>query len=81
MSRTEVDSLTECAGELKCDRLVIVTWGEERVIEKGGYRVEAVPLMKIGRMLRLIRLGSCTLHFGKVWYKLCRILRIFKFVT
>ena len=44
--KREVDSLIECAAELQCDRLVIVTWGEERVIEKDGYRIEVVPVMK-----------------------------------
>lgn len=44
--KREVDSLVECAGELRCDRLVIVTWDEERVIEKDGYRIEVVPVRK-----------------------------------
>ena len=44
--KREVDSLIECAAELQCDRLVIVTWGEERVIEKNGYRIEVVPVRK-----------------------------------
>ena len=44
--KREVDSLIECAAELQCDRLVIVTWGEERVIEKNGYRIEVMPVRK-----------------------------------
>ena len=44
--KREVDSLIECAAELRCDRLVIVTWGEERVIEKDGYRIEVMPVRK-----------------------------------
>lgn len=44
--KREVDSLIECAGELRCDRLVIVTWDEERVIEKNGYRIEVMPVRK-----------------------------------
>ena len=44
--KREVDSLIECAGELKCDHLMIITWDEERVIEKNGYRIEVVPVMK-----------------------------------
>ena len=44
--KREVDSLVECAGELKCDHLMIITWDEERVIEKNGYRIEVVPVMK-----------------------------------
>jgi len=44
--KREVDSLIECAGELKCDHLMIITWDEERVIEKNGYRIEVVPVRK-----------------------------------
>ncbi len=44
--RREVDSLVECAGELKCDDLVIVTNDEERTIEKGEYRINVVPFTK-----------------------------------
>ena len=44
--KREVDSLTECAGELNCSKLVIVTSNEERVIEKDGYRIEVVPVAK-----------------------------------
>lgn len=44
--KREVDSLVECAGELQCDRLVIVTWGEERLIEENGYRIEVMPVRK-----------------------------------
>lgn len=44
--KREVDSLIECAAELRCGRLVIVTWGEERVIEKDGYRIEVMPVRK-----------------------------------
>lgn len=42
--KREVDSLVECAGELKCNHLMIITWEEERVIEKNGYRIEVVPV-------------------------------------
>ena len=44
--KREVDSLTECAGELNCSNLVIVTNNEERVIEKDDYRIEVVPVAK-----------------------------------
>ena len=44
--KREVDSLIECAGELKCSNLVIVTMNEERVIEKNGYKIMAVPIHK-----------------------------------
>ena len=38
--KREVDSIIECAGELKCDSLVVVTYNEKRTIEKDGYKVE-----------------------------------------
>ena len=44
--KREVDSLIECAGELKCDRLVIVTNRDERMLEKGGYKITVVPFSK-----------------------------------
>ena len=44
--KREVDSLTECAAELNCSNLVIVTNNEERVIEKDGYRIDVVPVVK-----------------------------------
>ena len=42
--RREVDGIIECAGELKCDNLVIVTYNDKRTVEKNGYRVEVVPI-------------------------------------
>jgi predicted AAA+ superfamily ATPase len=44
--KREVDSLIECAAELNCGNLVIVTNNDERVIEKDGYRIEVVPVSK-----------------------------------
>ncbi len=44
--KREVDSLTECAAELNCSNLVIVTNDEERIIEKDGYRIEVVSVAK-----------------------------------
>ncbi len=44
--KREVDSLTECAAELKCSNLVIVTNDEERTIEKDGFRIDVVPVAK-----------------------------------
>jgi hypothetical protein len=44
--KREVDSLTECAKELKCSNLVIVTNDEGRTIEKDGFRIEVVPVSK-----------------------------------
>lgn len=42
--KREVDSLIECAGELKCDNLIIVTGKENRVIEKDGYRIKVLSV-------------------------------------
>lgn len=42
--KREVDSIIECAGELKCSNLVIVTNNNKRTIEKDGYRIEVVPI-------------------------------------
>lgn len=44
--KREVDSLIECAGELKCQNLLIVTMNEERRIEKNGYVVKVLPVNK-----------------------------------
>ncbi|MBO4826483.1 MAG: ATP-binding protein [Prevotella sp.] len=44
--KREVDGLIESAGELKCDNLVIVTNKDERTIEKDGYKIDVVPLLK-----------------------------------
>ena len=44
--KREVDSLTECAGELNCCNLVIVTNNDERTIEKDSYSIDIVPVAK-----------------------------------
>ena len=44
--KREVDSIVECAGELKCDNLTIVTNDEERTIEKDGYSISVMPVSK-----------------------------------
>ena len=44
--KREVNSLTECAGELKCDNLVIITNNDEREIQKDGYLIKVVPFVK-----------------------------------
>ena len=44
--KREVDSLVECAEELKCDSLVIVTNNDERTIEKDGYKIDVMPISK-----------------------------------
>lgn len=42
--KREVDSIVECAGELKCDNLVIVTNNDKRTIEKDSYKIDVVPI-------------------------------------
>ena len=49
--KREVDSLTECAGELNCRQLVIVTNNEERIIEKDGFKIDVVPVAEWGAPL------------------------------
>lgn len=44
--KREVASLVECAQELNCDNLTIVTWNEERLIDKKGYTIKVVPVEK-----------------------------------
>jgi len=44
--KREVDSIIECAGELKCNNLVIVTNNDERSIEKNGYKIDVIPISK-----------------------------------
>ena len=42
--KREVDSIVECAGELKCSSLVIVTDNDKRTIEKDGYKIDVVAI-------------------------------------
>lgn len=44
--KREVDSIVECAGELKCDNLTIVTKEDERTIKKDGYTIKVLPISK-----------------------------------
>ena len=44
--KREVDSLLECAAELNCSNLAIVTNNEECTIEKDDYRIDVVPVAK-----------------------------------
>ena len=44
--KREVDSIVECAGELKCSNLTIVTKEDERTIEKDGYSINVLPISK-----------------------------------
>ena len=42
--KREVDSLVECAGELHCADLTIVTMNDSRTIEKDNYTIKVVPI-------------------------------------
>lgn len=44
--KREVDSLVECASELRCNQLQIITAREEGVITQDGYEIRVVPIMK-----------------------------------
>ena len=44
--KREIDSIVECAGELNCQNLVIVTMNEERTIESNGHQIKVVPIQK-----------------------------------
>lgn len=44
--KREVDSIVECAKELRCDNLCIVTKDEENTIEKDGHAIQVVPITK-----------------------------------
>lgn len=42
--KREVDSLIECAGELKAGKLLIITWEQDEIIEKDGYSIEVISV-------------------------------------
>ncbi len=44
--KREVDSIVECAEELRCSNLTIVTHEEDRTLEKNGYTISVVPVSK-----------------------------------
>ena len=42
--KREADSLTECADELNCSNLTIVTMNQKDTIHKNGYDINVVPI-------------------------------------
>lgn len=44
--KREIDSLIECADELQCKNLWIITLNEEKLIEQDGYTIQVVPITK-----------------------------------
>lgn len=45
-TKREMDSLVECAGELHCENLIIVTMIEERDVEWKGHTIKVIPIAK-----------------------------------
>lgn len=45
--KREVSSLIECAGELKCNNLLIITNNEEREIHTDGYNIKVIPFINM----------------------------------
>lgn len=45
-AKREVNALVECAEELKCSNLIIVTNNDECIIEKDGYKIHVIPISK-----------------------------------
>ncbi len=44
--KREIDSLIECAEELKVDSLLIITWDQNETVEKNGYTIEVISVRK-----------------------------------
>lgn len=44
--KREVEALVECASELKCRSLSIITWNQEETIQQDEYTIKVVPLRK-----------------------------------
>ena len=44
--KRELDALIECAEELKCENLVIITQNEEETITLGNHTIHVVPIHK-----------------------------------
>lgn len=43
----EVDALIDCAEELHCDNLIIVTYNEHRIMEVRGFNIKVIPFYQI----------------------------------
>ena len=44
--KREIDSLIECAAELNCSDLVVITNEDERIVEKNGFKIRLIPISK-----------------------------------
>lgn len=43
----EIDALIDCAEELHCDNLIIVTYNEHRIMEVRGFNIKVIPFYQI----------------------------------
>jgi uncharacterized protein len=48
--KRELDSLIECAEELKVKKLLIITWDQDEVLEKNGYTIEVISVKNWTKM-------------------------------
>ena len=42
----EIDAIMECAEELNCNNLLIITWDQENVVQRGDYDIQILPYYK-----------------------------------
>lgn len=63
--KRELESLIECAGELHCSNLTIVTNNEKRTIKKGDYTVEVVPISNLAVQKRKQEISICDFEIEK----------------
>jgi predicted AAA+ superfamily ATPase len=45
--KREIDSLLECAEELRCNNLYIVTYNQEETIQIGSHQIQVIPFHKL----------------------------------
>lgn len=55
--KREVDGIVECAEELNCQDLTIVTWNEERIIEKRAYKINVLSFAKFAGAQKIVWLS------------------------
>lgn len=44
--KREIEAITECAEELKCQEVMIITYDQEETIQRNGYSIRVVPVTK-----------------------------------
>ena len=45
-TKREVDAIMECASELNCDNMLIITWNQDMIIERNGKQIVVVSFHK-----------------------------------